>query len=65
MLQSLGFALPKDAALVIAQLQQNDAQVLTLLGDKLTLGEGFTEAEVAAALSVLQAEIAEKTKSKV
>lgn len=64
LLQSLGFALPKDAALVIAQLQQNDAQVLTLLGDKLTLGEGFTEAEVAAALSVLQAEIAEKTKSK-
>ncbi len=65
LLQSLGFALPKDAALVIAQLQQNDAQVLTLLGDKLTLGEGFTEAEVASALSVLQAEIAEKTKSKV
>ncbi len=65
LLQSLGFALPKEAALVIAQLQQNDAQVLTLLGDKLTLGEGFTEAEVAAALSVLQAEIAEKTKSKV
>jgi len=65
LLQSLGFALPKEAALVIAQLQQNDAQVLTLLGDKLTLGDGFTEAEVAAALSVLQAEIAEKTKSKV
>jgi tryptophanyl-tRNA synthetase len=65
LLQSLGFALPKEAALVIAQLQQNDAQVLTLLGDKLTLGDGFTEAEVAAALSVLQAEIAEKNKSKV
>jgi tryptophanyl-tRNA synthetase len=65
LLQSLGFALPKEAALVIGQLQQNDSQVLTLLGDKLTLGEGFTEAEVAAALSVLQAEIAEKTKSKV
>ena len=65
LLQSLGFALPKEAALVIAQLQQNDAQVLTLLGDKLTLGDGFTEAEVAAALSVLQAEIAEKSKSKV
>ena len=65
LLQSLGFALPKEAALVIAQLQQNDAQVLTLLGDKLTLGEGFTGDEVSAALSVLQAEIAEKTKSKV
>jgi hypothetical protein len=51
--------------LVIAQLQQNDAQVLALLGDKLTLGEGFTWDEVSAALSVLQAEIAEKTKSKV
>jgi tryptophanyl-tRNA synthetase len=65
LLQSLGFALPKEAALIIAQLQQNDAQVLTLLGDKLTLGEGFTGDEVSAALSVLQAEIAEKTKSKV
>lgn len=65
LLQSLGFALPKEAALVIAQLQQNDAQVLTLLGDKLTLGEGFTGDEVSASLSVLQAEIAEKTKSKV
>jgi tryptophanyl-tRNA synthetase len=65
LLQSLGFALPKEAALVIAQLQQNDAQVLTLLGDKLTLGEGFTGDEVSAALSVLQAEITEKTKSKV
>jgi tryptophanyl-tRNA synthetase len=65
LLQSLGFALPKEAALVIAQLQQNDAQVLALLGDKLTLGEGFTWDEVSAALSVLQAEIAEKTKSKV
>jgi tryptophanyl-tRNA synthetase len=65
LLQSLGFALPKEAALIIAQLQQNDAQVLALLGDKLTLGEGFTWDEVSAALSVLQAEIAEKTKSKV
>jgi tryptophanyl-tRNA synthetase len=65
LLQSLGFALPKEAALVIAQLQQNDAQVLALLGDKLTLGEGFTWDEVSAALSVLRAEIAEKTKSKV
>jgi tryptophanyl-tRNA synthetase len=58
LLQSLGFALPKEAALIIAQLQQNDAQVLALLGDKLTLGEGFTWDEVSAALSVLQAEIA-------
>jgi hypothetical protein len=28
------------------------------------VGEGFTEAEVSAALAALQAEIAEKTKSK-
>ena len=64
LLQSLGFASPKEAGLIIGQLQQNDAQVLLALSDKLTVGEGFTEAEVSAALAALQAEIAEKTKSK-
>jgi tryptophanyl-tRNA synthetase len=64
LLQSLGFASPKEAGLIIGQLQQNDAQVLSVLSDKLTVGEGFTEAEVSAALAALQAEIAEKTKSK-
>ena len=64
LLQSLGFASPKEAGLIIGQLQQNDAQVLSALSDKLTVGEGFTEAEVSAALATLQAEIAEKTKSK-
>ena len=64
LLQSLGFASPKEAGLIIGQLQQNDAEVLLALGDKLTVGEGFTEAEVSAALAALQAEIAEKTKSK-
>ena len=64
LLQSLGFASPKEAGLIIGQLQQNDAQVLSALSDKLTVGEGFTEAEVSAALAALQAEIAEKTKSK-
>ena len=64
LLQSLGFASPKEAGLIIGQLQQNDAEILSALGDKLTVGEGFTEAEVSAALAALQAEIAEKTKSK-
>ena len=64
LLQSLGFASPKEAGLIIGQLQQNDAQVLSALSDKLTVGEGLTEAEVSAALAALQAEIEEKTKSK-
>jgi tryptophanyl-tRNA synthetase len=64
LLQSLGFASPKDAGLIIGQLQQNDANALTALGGQIGLGEGFTEAEVSAALAALKAELAEKTKSK-
>ena len=64
LLQSLGFASPKDAGLIIGQLQQNDANALTALGGQISLGEGFTEAEVSAALAALKAELAEKTKSK-
>jgi tryptophanyl-tRNA synthetase len=64
LLQSLGFASPKEAGLIIGQLQQNDANALTALGGQISLGEGFTEAEVSAALAALKAELAEKTKSK-
>ena len=64
LLQSLGFASPKEAGLIIGQLQQNDANALTALGGQISLGEGFTEAEVSAALAALKAELAEKNKSK-
>jgi tryptophanyl-tRNA synthetase len=64
LLQSLGFASPKEAGLIIGQLQQNDANALTALGGQISLGEGFTEAEVSAALAALKAELAEKIKSK-
>jgi tryptophanyl-tRNA synthetase len=64
LLQSLGFASPKEAGLAIGQLQQNDAQALAELSQQVTLGEGVTTEEVTAALQSLKAELAEKAKSK-
>jgi tryptophanyl-tRNA synthetase len=64
LLQSLGFASPKEAGLAIGQLQQNDANALTELGTQITLGEGVTGSEVNSALDALRAELAEKAKSK-
>ena len=64
LLQSLGFASPKEAGLAIGQLQQNDAQALAELSQQVTLGEGVTTEEVTAALHSLKAELAEKAKSK-
>ena len=64
LLQSLGFASPKEAGLAIGQLQQNDVQALAELSQQVTLGEGVTTEEVTAALQSLKAELAEKAKSK-
>ena len=64
LLQSLGFASPKEAGLAIGQLQQNDAKALVELGAQITLGEGVTGSEVSSALEALRAELAEKAKSK-
>lgn len=64
LLQSLGFASPKEAGLAIGQLQQNDAKALAELGAQITLGEGVTGSEVSSALEALRAELAEKAKSK-
>jgi len=65
LLQSLGFASPKEAGMAIGQLQQNDAQALVALGSQVTLGEDITGLEVSSALEALRAEMAEKAKSKV
>jgi tryptophanyl-tRNA synthetase len=64
LLQSLGFASPKEAGLAIGQLQQNDAQALAELSKQVAYGEGVTATEVTAALQALKAELAEKAKSK-
>ena len=64
LLQSLGFGSPKDAGLAIAQLQQDDSTALAVLGAQVTLGEGVSASDVADALSVLRAELAEKAKAK-
>ena len=64
LLQSLGFASPKDAGMAIAQLQQDDAKVLAALGSQVSLGEGVSAAVVAEALATLRAELAEKAKAK-
>ena len=62
LLQSLGFASPKDAGLVIAQLQaQAD---LSSLGHTYQLGADVLAAEVTQALESLQLEATEKAKSK-
>ena len=64
LLQSLGFASPKDAGMAIAQLQQDDAKALATLGPQVTLGEGMSAVLVAEALATLRAELAEKAKAK-
>ena len=64
LLQSLGFASPKDAGMAIAQLQQDDAKALAALGPQVTLGEGMSAVLVAEALATLRAELAEKAKAK-
>ena len=64
LLQSLGFESPKDAGLAIAQLQKDDTTALAVLGAQVTLGEGVSASDVADALSVLRAELAEKVKAK-
>ena len=64
LLQSLGFASPKDAGIAIAQLQQDDAKALAALGSQVSLGEGVSAAVVAEALATLRAELAEKAKAK-
>ena len=64
LLQSLGFASPKEAGMAIGQLQQNDAKALAEMGAQVSLGEGVAASEVTSALGVLRAELAEKAKSK-
>ncbi len=64
LLQSLGFASPKEAGLAIGQLQQNDVKALAEMGAQVRLGEGVAASEVTSALEVLRAELAEKAKSK-
>ena len=64
LLQSLGFASPKEAGLAIGQLQQNDAKALAEMGAQVSLGEGVAASEATSALEVLRAELAEKAKSK-
>ena len=64
LLQSLGFASPKDAGMAIAQLQQDDAKALAALGAQVSLGEGVSAEVVAEALATLRAELAEKAKAK-
>jgi tryptophanyl-tRNA synthetase len=64
LLQSLGFASPKDAGMAIAQLQQDDATAFANLGSQVEFGEGISAAEVSEALASLRAELAEKAKAK-
>ena len=64
LLQSLGFASPKDAGMAIGQLQQNEAKALANLGQQVALGEGVSAAEVIESLAELKAELAEKATSK-
>ena len=64
LLQSLGFASPKDAGMAIGQLQQNEATALADLGQQVALGEGVSATEVIESLAELKAELAEKATSK-
>ena len=64
LLQSLGFASPKDAGMAIGQLQQNEAKALADLGQQVALGEGVSAAEVIESLAELKAVLAEKATSK-
>jgi tryptophanyl-tRNA synthetase len=50
LLQSLGFAAPKEAALAIASLQQRGAEALTALAGQLQAVEGVSPEDIAAAL---------------
>jgi tryptophanyl-tRNA synthetase len=62
LLQSLGFASPKDAGLAIAQLQEQAA--LMSMGQTYQLGPDVLATEVVQALELLQYEMTEKAKSK-
>ena len=62
LLQSLGFASPKDAGLAIAQLQEQAA--LMSMGQAYQLGPDVLATEVVQALELLQYEMTEKAKSK-
>ncbi|MEY3888071.1 MAG: Tryptophan--tRNA ligase [Pseudomonadota bacterium] len=64
LLQSLGFASPKDAGMAIAQLQQDDGTALTALGAQVVFGEGISALDVADSLTILRTELAEKAKAK-
>ncbi len=64
LLQSLGFASPKDAGMAIAQLQQDDAKAMAALGQQVGLGDGVSAANVAETLATLRTELAEKAKGK-
>ncbi len=64
LLQSLGFASPKDAGLAIGQLQQDPETALAQLSQQIVLGEGVTPAELSKSLAALHAELQEKAKSK-
>jgi tryptophanyl-tRNA synthetase len=65
LLQSLGFASPKEAGLAIGQLQQQGVKALAELGSQVSLGDGISASEMSSALEALRAEMAEKAKSKV
>ncbi len=64
LLQSLGFASPKDAGMAIAKLQQDDGTALTALGAQVVFGEGISALDVADSLTILRTELAEKAKAK-
>jgi tryptophanyl-tRNA synthetase len=64
LLQSSGFASPKDAGQAIGQLQQNPETALANLNQHVALGDGVSDTELFTALATLQAELLEKAKSK-
>ena len=64
LLQSLGFASPKDVGMAIGQLQKNDGTALADWGQQVALGEGVSASEVIQSLAELKAELAEKATSK-
>jgi tryptophanyl-tRNA synthetase len=64
LLQSSGFASPKDAGQAIGQLQQNPETALASLNQHVALGDGVSDSELSTALAALQAELLEKAKSK-
>ena len=64
LLQSSGFASPKDAGLAIGQLQQNPDTALANLSQQVALADGVSDSDLSTALAALQAELLEKAKSK-